>query len=78
MITKPLPYDFPGRLRGSASAEREVRRLERSMSVATKRRDRLAFAYLDRRHQRATQALRILRLREEFEAEQPPSVVRNL
>lgn len=66
MITrKPLRYDFPNRMRGLASAHREVRRLERAMAVADDRRDAQAFAYLNRRHQRATRALAALRRRED-------------
>ncbi|WP_200214976.1 hypothetical protein [Micromonospora coerulea] len=68
-MSKPLSYDFPGRLRGLSSAERELRRLERSMSVATHRGDRFAFDYLDRRHKRASQALALLRWREQSAAE---------
>ncbi|MET7752595.1 hypothetical protein [Micromonospora sp. NPDC005367] len=66
MITlKPLAYDFPDRMRGLSSAQREVARLERSMTVAYRRRDNLAFAYLDRRHQRARQVLAVIRQREQ-------------
>lgn len=63
--TKPLRYDFPDRMRGVRSAERELARLERSMSVAHERRDVFAFAYLDRRHKRARQALHTLLHREQ-------------
>ncbi|WP_262015649.1 hypothetical protein [Micromonospora sp. Mcm103] len=67
-MSKTLVYDFPRRMRGLSSAEREIRRLERSMSVATHRRDAQALAYLDRRHKRATQALHTLRWREQRSA----------
>ncbi|MFI6331905.1 hypothetical protein ACIBBG_26805 [Micromonospora chersina] len=68
-MSKPLVYDFPRRLRGLSAAERELRRLERSMSVATHRGDAFAFAYLDRRHKRASQALHVVRWREQNAAE---------
>jgi len=67
LITKPVPYDFPRRMRGLASARREMSRLERSIAVATERRDHLARAYLGRRHQRAAQALAVIKRREAAE-----------
>ncbi|MFI7429805.1 hypothetical protein ACIBPB_22665 [Micromonospora sp. NPDC049836] len=57
---RPLRYDFPHRVRHVGGAQRELRRLERSMTVAYHRRDKFALDYLTRRHQRAEQAYRRL------------------
>lgn len=62
---KPLRYDFPHRVRDVGGAERELRRLERSMTVAYDRGDKFALDYLDRRHKRATRALGALLARQE-------------
>lgn len=57
-------YDFPNRMRGLPSAERELARLERSMDVAYHRRDTKALAYLERRHRRAERAYRLIQQQE--------------
>lgn len=57
----PVRYDFPGRVSDIGAAERELRRLERSMTVAYHRGDKFALDYLDRRYKRASRALAALR-----------------
>lgn len=64
---RPLTYDFPDRMRGLSSGQRELKRLEQSMAVAYHRGDKFALDYLDRRHQRASQALAVLRARHKAE-----------
>ncbi|NES28952.1 hypothetical protein GCE86_19655 [Micromonospora terminaliae] len=73
MKPRPPRYDFPDRMRGVSSAERELNRLERSMSVAYDRRDKFALDYLTRRHQRATRALAVLRAQQTFTEQESPA-----
>ncbi|MCG5462172.1 hypothetical protein MED01_007050 [Micromonospora sp. MED01] len=60
----PLRYDFPRRMRGLASAEREITRLGRSIAAARERREKHTLDYLERRLRRAERAYRRLQLHE--------------
>ncbi|MEV1331503.1 hypothetical protein AB0J20_18220 [Micromonospora costi] len=57
-------YDFPARMRGLPSAERELSRLGRSISVARERRDTQTVAYLEGRLARAARVYRLLQRQE--------------
>ncbi|WP_446218287.1 hypothetical protein [Micromonospora sp. IBHARD004] len=57
-------YDFPHKIRGVSSANRELRRLDRAILVAEERRDKTALDYLTRRRARALQALAAMHRRE--------------
>lgn len=56
-----IAYDFPHRLRGWDRARRELRRIERAQGITFHRGDTAAYAYLTRRHERATKALAVMR-----------------